>query len=61
MSFFFPSLLFLLQNLDYTHNTHFHIENLFSMLVIVGVRARIICWAIGLSKDNKMFEEIASK
>ena len=21
---FFPSLLFLLQNLDYTHNTHFH-------------------------------------
>ena len=23
--FFFSSLLFLLQNLDYTHNTHFHI------------------------------------
>ena len=27
----------------------------------VGVRAKIICWAMGLSEDNETSEEIASK
>ena len=40
--FFSPSLLFLLQNLDYTHDTHFHIDKFIIYAIINVLNENII-------------------
>ena len=44
---FFPSLLFLLQNLDYTHNTHFHMCKFIFYTICRDIRSSRMYWARG--------------